>query len=173
MNEKRVIWQNYDVNVEDWRDFLEEAYPDVTDEGEQYDVCCDLNWERLDDERHNLDVRLPGYIVLIGSISRWNGTLVGHCIKDSDNLGDCLELMNCCEYGEWFVEGGELQSRQSHHDGTNHIIYRLLPNGLSDDICEKLESGEYSLEDLLGWTESLAPYVCKVYGWNEKTEGAE
>lgn len=162
MNEKRVIWQNYDIDV------CEGPY-----EGESLESAIDLNWVRLEEERLNLNIDLPGSIVMIGSISRWDGTFVGHCVKDSDNLSDCLEFLNCCEYGEWFVEGGEFQSRQSHHDGTNHITYRLLPNGLSADICEKLESGEYSLEDLWGWTESLAPYVCKVYGWTEKTESAE
>ena len=29
---KSVIWSNYNLNLEDWEDFLNEAYPEVSEE---------------------------------------------------------------------------------------------------------------------------------------------
>ena len=38
-----TIWQNTGINIEDWTDFLEEEYPDVTDEYEQYRLVEEMN----------------------------------------------------------------------------------------------------------------------------------
>lgn len=172
MSEKLTIWQNYDIDPDDpcWKEFFDEEYPDTNDE-ERWELAVDMNWDYLEDERMNLDKELYGQIVMIGSIGRWNGTFSGYTIKKAHNLADCLEFMDSCDYAEWYVEDGELRSNQTHHDGTNHVMYRLLPSGLPAEICEKLDEEDFTLDDLMEWTESLAPYVAKVYGWKiEETE---
>ena len=40
--EKRIIWSNLNLDIEDWREFLEEEYPDRT-EDEYYDLMRELN----------------------------------------------------------------------------------------------------------------------------------
>ena len=35
---KHIIWSNQNINVEDWQDFLDECYPDVTDEFDKYNL---------------------------------------------------------------------------------------------------------------------------------------
>ena len=57
---EHIIWSNMDINVEDYADFLREEYPEVTDPDKQYELCCEMNANYLDDERANLDkVKLP------------------------------------------------------------------------------------------------------------------
>lgn len=154
MSEKRVIWQNYNIDV----------CEDPLDEGESLESAIDLNWVYLEEERLNLNIDLPGWIIMIGTIETWDGKVYGYCIKPADNLSDCLEFMKDCDLAEWYVQDGEFQARQSHHDGTNHVIYRLLPF--------KAKADGLTLGELWEVTKSLAPYVCKVYGWNEKSESA-
>lgn len=168
---KLVVWQNYDVDPADWEDFFNEFYPD-SDEDERWQMALEQNWDYLDDERMNLDVDLPGQIVVVGTLGLWNGRVSGYKLEKAKNLNGCLDFMKDCEYAEWYVEDGEFCSRQSHHDGTNYVTYRLLPDSTSDEIWEKVKYGDCTSEDLMGWTESLAPYVCKVYGWEYEKEGA-
>ena len=56
---EHIIWSNFDVNVADYADFLQEEYPEVTDPDEQYELCCEMNYAYLDDEKANLDMELP------------------------------------------------------------------------------------------------------------------
>ena len=56
---EHIIWSNTDINVADYADFLQEEYPEVTDPDKQYELCCVLNDDYLDDERANLSVVLP------------------------------------------------------------------------------------------------------------------
>lgn len=165
MREKLTIWQNYDVDPDDecWKEWLDDCYPD-SDESERWELVLESNWMYLEEERANLNAELPGTIVMIGTIGRWNGTFSGYSMKKAHNLADCLEFMDSCDYAEWFIEDGDLQANQTHHDGTNHVMYRLLPSGLPAEICEKLDEEDFTLDDLMEWTESLAPYVAKVYG---------
>lgn len=173
MSEKLTIWQNYDLDPDDecWKEWLDEEYPDAN-ENERWQIICETNWAYLDDERMNLSVALPGRVVMIGSNGLWYGTVHGWSLKKANNLNACLEFMNSCDYAEWYVQGGEFHSRQSHHDGTNHVIYRLLPYSVSDEILERVEYHDCKYEDVMRWTESLAPYVCKVYGWTMEKPAA-
>ena len=55
--DRHIIWSNYDLDYEDWRDDLEAEYPDLT-EGERIALMYEINGDYLDDERMNLDVQL-------------------------------------------------------------------------------------------------------------------
>lgn len=56
MNEDRhVIWSNYDLDYEDWRDDLEANYPDLSEQ-ERIALMYEINKDYLDDERSNLNI---------------------------------------------------------------------------------------------------------------------
>ena len=58
MTEQRhLIWSNYDLDYEDWRDDLEADYPDLS-EDERISLMYEINGDYLDDERANLNVQL-------------------------------------------------------------------------------------------------------------------
>ena len=46
---RHIIWSN-DIDYDDWREDLEEQYPDLT-EAERMDLMYELNGDYLDDER--------------------------------------------------------------------------------------------------------------------------
>ena len=65
---EHIIWSNTDINVADHADFLREAYPEFTDPDKQYELCCEMNANYLDDDRANLSVVLPNPIICIADL---------------------------------------------------------------------------------------------------------
>ena len=87
---EHIIWSNFDINVADYADFLKENYPEVTDPNEQYELCCEMNYAYLDDEKANIDIELPNPIICIADLGRWNGRSMGYKMIESGNIADCL-----------------------------------------------------------------------------------
>lgn len=162
--EKYVIWSNNDLDFEDWRDSLQEEYPDMS-EDEMYDEMLRQNAELLDDERLNLNIVLPNDIVVIADIGRWNGRFISVGTLTSRNLGDCLQTE--CDYATWYVDAdGEFRCDAHHHDGVNHYLYRTLKEGVDADDIEFFDDPEKGKRVILEKTESLGPVICGVYGWD-------
>ena len=55
---KHIIWSNRNLDLDDWIDFLEDEYPEITDEHEQYHLIEDMNMEYLEDECCNLSKKV-------------------------------------------------------------------------------------------------------------------
>ena len=60
---RHIIWSN-DIDYDDWREDLEEQYPDLT-EAERMELMYELNGDYLDDERSNLDIQLSRPILVV------------------------------------------------------------------------------------------------------------
>lgn len=90
--EKKVIWSNYNLDYEDWKDFFDDEYPDL-DEDKRIDLMYELNNEYLDDERMNLDIPVSEEIIVLGDLGLWDGRksgykeIHGHSVKDS-----CIQI---------------------------------------------------------------------------------
>ena len=61
---RHIIWSN-DIDYDDWKEDLEEQYPELT-EDERIELMYELNGDYLDDERHNLNIQLGTILTLIG-----------------------------------------------------------------------------------------------------------
>ena len=71
MTEQRhLIWSNYDLDYEDWRDDLEEDHPELT-EDERMALMYEINNRYLDDERVNLNIQLDQPILVIADLGLW------------------------------------------------------------------------------------------------------
>jgi len=167
-----IVWQNYDINLSDYQEFLEEEYPDVTDTTEQYHLVSTMNDEYLDDERSNFSSidRLNGDIIIIADLGLWNRRAQGYKEIYSRSASDCLQFEKDCDYAKWYVdERNDLCSRQSHHDGSHHLIYRSWKEGLSDrqkqNFREKLYYGRATRRDITRYTDSIGVKVKELYGW--------
>ena len=64
---KHVIWSNYGLDYEDWREDLEAEYPSLS-ENERLFLMYEINSEYLNDERMNLNVKLSRPILMIGDL---------------------------------------------------------------------------------------------------------
>ena len=80
---KKVIWSNYNLDYEDWKDFFDDEYPDL-DEDKRIDLMYELNNEHLDDERMNLDIPVPRKSSC--SVTLASGTVVSPVTKKSTDI---------------------------------------------------------------------------------------
>ena len=158
-----TIWSNDNIDIKDWEDFLEEEYPEVTDDYEKFRICSEMNDEYLEDEKMNLNKELGNQIVIIGEIERWDGRRHGYLFAGSTNLNGIFKH-TCGDYCSWFVEDDELKCIDAHHDGTNIYTYRLLKKDVTDDDFEDLayDGLDNAVEK---YTEPMGHYVKEIYGW--------
>ena len=168
-----IVWQNYDIDPSDYQEFLQEEYPDVTDAIEQYHLISCMNDEYLDDERSNFSSidRLKGDIIILADIGLWNRRALGYKEIYSRSASDCLRFERDCEYAKWYVdERNDLCSRQSHHDGSHHLIYRSWKEGISDkqkqNFRDKIYYGKVTRRDITRYTDSIGVKVKELYGWS-------
>ncbi len=173
---RHIIWSNYYLSVnDDWREaykeFLEinnEEIPEVITENDVYEYMVDTNNEYLCDERSNLNITLSSPILVIGDLGRWNGRRMGYKEIESGNIGDCL--YSECDYCTWYVnKNGDLCCEAIHHDGTNHYVYRVYKDGVSEEqienLKEKLYRGIATRSDITRLTRRLGDDIAAVYGF--------
>lgn len=170
--EKRMVWQDIDLNIKDWIDDLREEYPDLG-EDELIQKMYEINAEYLGDERDNLNIQCGSEIIVFGDIGRWNGRVCGYKIIESGNIRDCL--YSDCDMNEWYVDrNGDLCSTQIHHDGRNYLYYRKFKDGLSDDdrddFLDKFCDGKATQKDIDRVTDKIGTIIAQVYGWEFPTE---
>lgn len=173
--EKRTIWSDIHLDIDDWKDDLKEYYPEL-DEDELVQKMYETNAEYLGDERINLDIKCGSDILVIGDIGRWNGRVQGYKLIESGKISDCLYTE--CDMAEWYVDQeGEFRSTQIHHDGRNYLYYRTFKDGIEDyereDLLADIYDGKATQEQIDRLTDKLGPTIGKVYGWDFPTEKTE
>ena len=164
---RHIIWSN-DIDYDDWREDLEEQYPDLT-EAERMELMYELNGDYLDDERSNLDIQLSRPILVVGDLGLWHGRRMGYKEIPSGNIRDCLYSVT--DDSTWYVDRlGDLRCDAIHHDGTNHLLYRTYKPGARDSqidlLKEKLYYGKAVRSDITRITRRLGDEIGKVYGWD-------
>lgn len=170
MSEQFVIWQNYDLDLDDYREALLEFAPDASD-SELERLMYEQNSDTLADERCNLKIDVGSEIVCIADIGRWNGRRSGYKRINSDNIADCLYLSPDCDYGMFYVdpESKDLCCKESHHDATNYLRFRAFRKGMSAEKKENFLDAVYrgiATEELIViCTKPLGRQIAKVYGW--------
>ena len=123
--QKHLIWSNYALDYEDWRADLEADYPELS-EDDRVALMYEINSDYLDDERANLNIQLDQPILVIADLGLWTGRHIGYREIESGNIRDCLYSNRDIEYSTWFVDKlGDLRCEAVHHDGTNHLLYRI------------------------------------------------
>ena len=167
MKEKHIIWSDINLNFEDWKDDLQEQYPDAS-EDELIFKMYETNNEYLNDERANLNIQMSQSIIVIGDLGRWNGRAHGYKIIESGNIKDCLSTE--CDMSEWYVDkNGDLRCTAIHHDGRNYYLYRAFKDGVTESqierLQEKLYAGTATRQDITRVTKRLGDDIGAVYGW--------
>lgn len=156
------------LNYEDWRDDLESEYPDMT-ETERIGLMYELNGDYLEDERINLNIQLPGPILVYADLGLWNGRVTGFKMIDSGNLRDCLD--SNCDYNEWFVDRlGDFRCTGVHHDGQNNYLYRAIKENATESQIRRLQGkiydGTATRADITRVTRRLGDDIAHVYGFS-------
>lgn len=171
-----IIWSNYNLNLEDWIEDIKENLNineiDYSDWSESmfYQEMVNLNDMYFEDEKCNLDIPTEGRIIEIADVGLWDGRRMGYNLLDGHNIKACLNFKRDCEYAEWWVDShNNLRSKQTHHDGTNYILYREVKPEITsdqlDNFCWKLYRGKATSKDITKYTRAIGKQVRNVYGW--------
>lgn len=127
---------------------------------------CDCAYQDLRDERINLNVRLPGEVVVIADIGTWRGRVAGYKVLN-DLLSSMFDVT--CDYNEFYSDGHNIRSRQVHHDGTNYLLFRMLrPDMNPEPLFRRILDDSFDQALINRYTVSLHPYVAEVYGWKSR-----
>ena len=167
MNDGRhIIWSD-DLDYDDWKEDLEEQYPELSDD-ERFEMMYEINNGYLDDERCNLNIQLSRPILVVGDLGLWNGRRMGYKEIESGDIRDCL--YSDTDYSTWYVDKkGDFRCDAIHHDGTNHYLYRTYKDGVSetqiDNLKEKLYCGTATRKDITRITRRLGDEIANVYGF--------
>lgn len=167
MNKTHIIWSNINLNFDNWKDDLEEQYPEASKD-ELILKMYEINNDYLDDERTNLNIQLSGSIIAIADIGLWNGRFSGYKMINSGNIKDCLQ--SDCDMNEWYIDKlGDLRCKAIHHDGTNYYLYRTFKDDVTENQIENLQvkiiEGAAVRRDITRLTKRLGDDIGAVYGW--------
>lgn len=156
--QRRIIWTN-----DDYDEWCEAMADEIAEEEITPELFSDEHSIWLDDERCNLDIEVDGWIVAFAVLGLWDGKhnaskLVGDNIK-------CI-LHSDEEYVTWYCDPYNVRGEMKHHDGTNHVLYRVAKDRKQAmKLVNEIADGNMSEEQFRKKTRSLRPYVAKVYGW--------
>lgn len=174
-SDRHIIWSNMNLEADDWRDSYKEYLEinglddDPDDENKLYEYMVEANDDYLSDERQNLDIQFSQPIIVIGDLGRWNGRVMGYKMVDSGNIKDCLYADT--DYTEWYVDKyGDLRANAVHHDGTNHYLYRVFKDGVTDtqieNLQDKIYNGKVTRADITRVTKRLGDKIAELYGFS-------
>lgn len=167
---KHIIWQNINLDPKNWIDDYKETAEingwdeDTDNEDNLYRFMEETNEGYLDDERSNLNKNVNGRILAIADLGLWNGRRQGYKIL-TDNINSILS--SDCDYCEWYDDGYNIRFTGHHHDGTNHVLYRIIREDRNiENLLDDIYNGkEISRKKLNYYTRSLHSAVADVYGW--------
>ena len=163
---KQIIWSSETFYDEEARAEYENNQRQFL-EDEDYCVS-DPEWNEvvqgyLMDERHNLDKEVDGVIIAFADLGLWQGRRQGYRIYDH-NISSIFKATE--DENEWFGDGCDIRSRHIHHDGTNHVLYRIVPTREAAElVAEMIYDHELDEAGFIKCTKSLYPYVADIYGW--------
>ncbi len=170
------IIYNSEINLKDWvKDreeiMAEEPFCSTCEKKDCehcdsfYYRCQDINNGYYYDDLDNLNRTLSNNIIALADLGLWSGRKKGYKIL-GNNL-NCIfqisEQTNC-----YYADGRNVRAKCGHHDGTNNILFRKLKDGVTIPQIENLLfKNDYTLtpQQISKYTESLRPYVAKIYGW--------
>lgn len=149
-----------------------EEYSKTITEEKLYDECNFNNQIWFEDTQRELCNADRGELVAIADVGRWNGRCSGYKVIKS--LPDVL--YSDCDNEELYVDSnGDLHKSESHHDGSNSILYRYWKEGLSDNQKEnflnKIYNGSCSQKDITRYTRKAGVEIAELFGW--KVRGAK
>lgn len=162
-SKKHIIWSDLHVDYEEWREYLEEEYPDI-DESERISLMHNINSAQLEEERRKLDISIATPILVYADFGLWYGRRKGYGLIYSGNVSDCLK--SCCEYNEWYIDKyGDFRCTAVHHDGTNYYLYRAIKENISEKqlrcLLNKFYNETVTRVDIMRCTRSIGNLILR------------
>ena len=143
-----------------------EDYTKSITEERLYNECQFMNETWFEYELRELKSVSSGEVIAIGTIGTWRGNFSGY--KELKSLEDCMD--SSCEYETLYVDSnGDLRKEESHHDGSNSILYRYWKEGITEqqkqNFLDKIYRGEVASRDITKYTKRCGVDIANTYGW--------
>lgn len=130
-----------------------------------YDLCNEINSHYLGDEVMNLNQPLGNVVVAFACLGLWDGVKPGFRVLNN-NLNSIFQVS--ADINTYYCDRYNVKARCVHHDGTNHITFRKLKDGINKEWFENYmyeNNFELDSQKMSRYTDSLLPYVKSIYGW--------
>ena len=143
-----------------------------------YDYIVDLNNSYIEDVQINCsDIQPKGRICIFGDFITWNGSKMVAAIPDElVDVSACFKkdgyLKTQSTDIEYCIENGDFVCYEAHHDSDtnrNKYYFRVFPADMTEEDIEEVfdkVNKTKKFDAVFEATESLAPGICKVYGWD-------
>ena len=121
-----------------------------------------------DDIIHNIDgINTANKIICIADLGLWGGRKSAFKLFNN-KLSSALFVGSSCNYIKFWIDGrGNLRSKQSHHDGTNYLLFRELKyneeSKAAKNFMNKIYYNKVTAADISRYTSSLGKYFEKIY----------
>lgn len=161
-NDCITVIENFGKNVI----LTREDYTKSITEERLYNECQFLNDTWFSDTLRELKSVSSGEVIAIGTIGTWRGNFSGY--KELKSLEACM--YSSCEYETLYVDSnGDLRKEESHHDGSNSILYRYWKEGITEqqkqNFLNKIYSGGVTSRDITKYTKKCGVDIANTYGW--------
>lgn len=157
-----TVKDNYGKEVK----LTREEYADSISEDSVYNECYFMEQTWFEDEKHELELVSEGPVLAIADLGLWDGRRCGY--KELESLEDVM--YSSCDYERVYVDSnGDLRKEESHHDGSNSILYRYWKDGLTDvqreNFLDKLYNGKATQKDITRYTRKAGLGIADAFGW--------
>ena len=107
-------------------------------------------------------------IICIADLGLWNGRHSAYKLL-GEGLANALYVGRDCEYIKFYIDGkGNFRSSQTHHDGTNKLLFREIKDGVTEtairNFCSKIYQGSISSADIARYTKAIGHYFYEYMG---------
>ena len=169
MKKERIILDTTSDRFDDWKKaFVADKEYDgldiseMTDEDywESFSTDNDVWVEEVNDW---LNKPVEGVIIAFAILNLWNGRFVG--AKRMGAKLNCIIDACGCDYGKWYAERYDVKGNLYHHDGTNYLTYRIIPEHKVYEILDRAERGHLTWEYFRKNSKSILPQIKQIFEW--------
>ena len=146
------------------KEFLikEQGIMEPTDElvYEELNTAAEINLDTEKEEFARMDREMNGTVVAIANVGRWNGRKNG--FKKVESMPAIFEFLGKYDEFELFIDRYNLKAIGHHHDGTDYVTFRLVPDkfDFEDFDCRMFTAADDEQWNRVAkrYTRSLRPY---------------
>ena len=164
--DKHTIWNSFgEYSEEDYGEWLDGNGLTQDDISFEEWKCRETKYW-ADDEKENLN-QPCNRVIAIADLGLWNGRHSGYRLLGT-NVGSIFNVGGDYYDEDFYCDGKDCRADLYHHDGTNHILFREIRDGVNiAPLCRMLYNGEdVDRRTLNRFTKSLRPRIASIYGWN-------
>ena len=163
MNKKKMLYTS-SITEDDLKysreNMIEDGIENLSEES-VYENAVFHNAFDFEDFKDAIESMILTDILCIASLGLWNGRVYGYKVIRHSIL-DIIQG----DYVDIYLEDGDIHMDDTHHDGSNHYVFREIKDNVDiDKLLNDIYSGkELSNQKLSYYKKSIYPAFAELYG---------